>query len=217
MPVASERQHKCDVCGKGEGDNVTIKHCGGCKSRYFCGTSCQRKDWPSHKEECLTKSAEAAAAEGKKWYDRYRKCKDGTQHFGELELITWGGRDPLFGEETGWGNCLLSESADLKRKYKGEFKSDDAQMYRYWPQGFRWTCCGLCGDQRLGCDHHGTGPDPCQCDFCHMGKALPDSIFKKDKVERRGLKLSRGPDKRSFDPAKGVIADVMRTFLGLTE
>lgn len=114
------------------------------------GTTCQQKDWPSHKEDCLTKSAEVAAAEGKKWYDRYRKCKDGTQHFGELELITWGGRDPTFGEEIGWGNCVVSESADLKRRYEEQFKSDDVQMYGYWPQAFRWTCCGLSGDQRMG-------------------------------------------------------------------
>ncbi|KAI1773578.1 hypothetical protein F4818DRAFT_116554 [Hypoxylon cercidicola] len=88
---------------------------------------------------------------------------------------------------------------------------------RYWPRAFRWTCCGLCGDQRLGCDHHGTGPDPCQCDFCHMGKALPHSVYENDTSERHGLKLSRGPDRRSFNPAKAATADIMRAALGMPE
>ncbi|KAI6092013.1 hypothetical protein F4821DRAFT_279443 [Hypoxylon rubiginosum] len=214
MSDISKQPQKCDVCGAEQGVGVAIKLCGGCKSRSFCGTTCQRKDWPSHKKDC---HAKLAAAKGKKWYDRYRKCQDGTQHFGELELITWGGRESTFGEEMGWGNCLARESADLKRKYEEEFKSDDVQMYKYWPQGFRWTCCGLGGDQRLGCDHHGTGPDPCQCDFCHMGKPLPDSIYKKEKIERRGLKLSQGPDKRSFNKSKAETADVMRTLFGMPE
>lgn len=114
------------------------------------GTACQRRDWPSHKEDCRSKAAEAEAANGKAWYDRNRKCEDGTSHFGQLELITWSGFQSEISEELGWGNCVASESAELKRKYEEQFKSDDTRMYRYWPQGFRWTCCGLAGDQRAG-------------------------------------------------------------------
>ncbi|KAI1767324.1 hypothetical protein GGR53DRAFT_463425 [Hypoxylon sp. FL1150] len=146
--------------------------------------------------------------------------RDGTHHFGELELITWGGREPVSNEEIGWGNCVASESAALKKQYEEQFESDDARMYRYWPQGFRWTCCGNDGDQRLGvrqCDHHDTGPDPCQCDFCHMGKSLPDSIYRKEKIESRGLSLSGGPDVHSFNPCKAAIADSMRALFGMTE
>ncbi|KAI1394768.1 hypothetical protein F4819DRAFT_501571 [Hypoxylon fuscum] len=195
MSDTPKQQQKCDVCGKGRDDGVIIQICGRCKSRSFCGTACQRRDWPSHKEDCRSKAAEAEAANGKAWYDRNRKCEDGTSHFGQLELITWSGFQSEISEELGWGNCVASESAELKRKYEEQFKSDDTRMYRYWPQGFRWTCCGLAGDQRAG--------------------PLPDSIYRKDKIERRGLTLSRGPDKRSFNPGKGQIADAARAFLGM--
>jgi hypothetical protein len=47
-----------------------------------------------------------------------------------------------------------------------------------------------------GCDHHGTGSTPCSCDFCAMGKPVPDHIFKKNEQASRGLRLSQGPDPR---------------------
>ncbi|KAI1257256.1 hypothetical protein MGN70_000296 [Eutypa lata] len=94
---------KCAVCDKASGEGVEIKQCGRCKSRGFCSVACQRQDWPSHKAAC---NAQRAAANTNvstttttnnnsgKWYDRYRKCEDGTSHFGELELITWEGKAP---------------------------------------------------------------------------------------------------------------------------
>ncbi|KAI1372907.1 hypothetical protein F4677DRAFT_431160 [Hypoxylon crocopeplum] len=130
---------------------------------------------------------------------------------------TSGSSMSVSGEELGWGNCVVSDGAGLKRKYEEEFKSDDARMYRYWPQGYRWTCCGTDGGQRFGCDHHGTGPEPCCCGFCHMGKPLPDRVYNKDTLERRGLELPRGPDPRSLNPVKWMVADVARAFLGMPE
>lgn len=115
----------------------------------------------------------------------------------------------------GWGNVILVESEDLRRKYEEEFGHDDRKLYEYWPQAYRWTCCGTSGDMNFGCDHHGTGPKPCSCDFCHSGKPLPDGIYKEDKIERKRLNFSRGPDPRSYDPRQAAIANVARAILGM--
>jgi hypothetical protein len=115
------------------------------------------------------------------WYDKFRKCRsvtrpppvqspftdahslsDGNFHEGHLELITW----PCPKEGTGWGNCFTEEEADYKRKFEVEFRGDLEKFYGYWPQGFRWTCCGMEGNMDYGCDHHGAGKAPCTCDFC---------------------------------------------------
>lgn len=107
----------CAVCKK---DGAS--RCTGCKARLYCGLfkilskstsipitiigkECQRADWPKHKLECQ---------KGNKWYDRYRLCRDGHKHHGKLEIMTWGSPE----EETGWGNCLLEECEDLKRKFE---------------------------------------------------------------------------------------------------
>jgi len=118
----------------------------------------------------------------------------------------------------GWGNCLASESDELKEKFEKEFNSNEEKMYEYWPQGFRWTCCGTEGDQRFGCDHHGNGSTPCSCDFCKMGKPIPDSIHKNrtESAAGKGLRLSRGPDPRSFNRNHGSIAEIMRLSLGVS-
>jgi hypothetical protein len=100
------------------------------------------------------------------WYDRHRKCEDGNSHEGKLELITW--TSTADGGRMGWGNCLATESDELKEKFEKEFNSNEEKMYDYWPQGFRWTCCGTVGDQLFGCDHHGEGSTPCSCDFCKV-------------------------------------------------
>ena len=100
------------------------------------------------------------------WYDRCRRCEDGNSHEGKLELITW--TSTAGGDRMGWGNCLATESDALKEKFEKEYDSNEEKMYDYWPQGFRWTCCGTEGDQRFGCDHHGNGSTPCSCDFCKV-------------------------------------------------
>ena len=151
------------------------RHCERCRDRAYCSRACQRADWSSHKRDCKphaqTPRNEDAASLVPQWYDRYRKCKDGNRHEGRLELITWEGSSG--GEKMGWGNCIIEDCGDLKRKFEDEFGGDEKRMYDYWPQGFRWTCCGLEGDSRFGCDHHGAGTKPCSCDFCQVS-ALVD-------------------------------------------
>ncbi|KAI0853095.1 hypothetical protein F5Y00DRAFT_271587 [Daldinia vernicosa] len=213
MPETQENA-KCGVCGKQEGGDIVVKLCGRCKASFYCSIICQHKDWPLHKYEC---GARADMAAGKEWYDRYRKCEDGSSHFGKLELITWGGVCSDNDEEMGWGNSVASESARLKRMYEEDFKSDDIRMHQFWPQGFLWTCCGLLSDMKnFGCDHHGTGPRPCSCYYCHKGESQPDDIYK-NTISRRGLQLSRGPDPRSYDEIKAAAATAasIRLFFGL--
>jgi hypothetical protein len=42
---------KCQVCGK----IVTSLHCcGRCNSPRYCSRECQKSDWPTHKQHCLT-------------------------------------------------------------------------------------------------------------------------------------------------------------------
>ena len=48
-----------------------------------------------------------------------------------------------------------------------------------------------------------------------MGKPLPDSIYNEQTAPRMGLKLPRGPDPRSFNPAQAAIAAAGRTIFGM--
>jgi hypothetical protein len=91
--------------------------------------------------------------------------EDKSYHHGEAELITWEWEDPDLGK-IGWGSTLAAEADDLKAKFEGEFGGSEERLYQYWPQAFRWTCCGADGALEWGCDHHGTGLTPCTCDFC---------------------------------------------------
>ncbi|KAK0469286.1 uncharacterized protein EV420DRAFT_1232522, partial [Desarmillaria tabescens] len=184
-----------------------IKQCSACKTRRYCSKciDCQRTDWPTHKRECNKNKA------GAKWYDCHRLCQDGSEHFGDLELITW--KCPADG--TGWGNVFVEEEEYMKKKFTEEFGGDLRKLFDHWPQAFRWRCCGMDGSMTWGCDHHGTGVKPCTCDFCKMGKALPDSIYHEQSATRMGLRLPRGPDSRSKDLTAGGIATMMRGFLGL--
>ena len=191
---------------------------------HFTGRECQKADWEAHKGSCRAKIS-------MHWCDQYRKCKDGSQHEGKLELMTW----PSPKEDLGWGGYLTNESDDLKKKFEGQFGGDEARFYKHWPQGFRWTCCGTNAEMKLGCDHHGTGSKPCSCDFCkcvwrfffffprvliaivpsRMGKPLPDSIYKERCQTRHGLKLLRGPDPRSFHPRMAQVSAMARSSMGL--
>ena len=150
--------------------------------------------------------------------------------------MTWGSEE----EETGWGNCFLDECEDLKRKFETEYEGKHRRFFKYWPQGYRWTCCGTDGSMTFGCDHHGTGPNPCTCDFCRyvlislrsrhgdtcltrhsflrsMGKPLPDSVYNDPEPSRRGLRLARGPDPRSFNAGIGAITALGRALTGMDE
>ncbi|KAK0194255.1 hypothetical protein F5146DRAFT_426949 [Armillaria mellea] len=101
----------CVVCQKTAGEDCDIKQCSACKTRRYCSIKCQGTDWPTHRQEC---------SKVEKWYDCHRLCKDGSEHFGDLELITW--KCPTDG--TGWGNVFVEEEEYMKKKFTEEFGSD---------------------------------------------------------------------------------------------
>lgn len=146
------------------------------------------------------------------------------KHDGILELMTWEGIEEE-GYELGWAAVLKEEADDLKRLFKEKYNSNEEAFFKYWPQGFRWTCCGLAGDilclrdgvMECGCDYHGTGSMPCQFDFCASGKPLSNKIYniKMASQTAKGLTLSRGPDPRSYNHSKAKMNEMMRGLLGL--
>lgn len=167
---------------------------------------CQLAHWSAHKTQC------------KPWFDKHRKCDDMSAHFGKLELVTWSGvcqvtegtlllqsvpftlqRNPTIAakEHLGFGCVFEEEAADPKERFETDCHSDLEKFFEYRPQGFRWTCCELVGSSPYGCDHHGTGPKACTCDFCRSGERLPDDVYNNPHPSRKGLELSRGPDPRS--------------------
>jgi hypothetical protein len=42
----------CNFCGKQKTLQETLKKCGRCKKIFYCGVTCQRKDWKTHKKIC---------------------------------------------------------------------------------------------------------------------------------------------------------------------
>ncbi|KDQ17581.1 hypothetical protein BOTBODRAFT_155631 [Botryobasidium botryosum FD-172 SS1] len=200
--MASLITKTCAVCRKTaeETGSKSLMLCSRCKGRRYCSADCQRADWPTHKTVCQTK-----------WYDKHRKCRDKSLHEGRLELITW----TLPGLDVGWANLPLEKAEDGKRLFETEFGGDEDKFFDYWPRGFRWTCCGLEGSKPYGCDHHGTGKEPCTCDFCRMGIPLPDSVWNERVAARHGLKLVRGPDPRSFSRGEAPMTATIRTMMGL--
>lgn len=170
MALPEESGSRCVVCNGTNG----LKKCARCHTTKYCSSTCQQADWKSHKPQCDSHVADSSSD----WYDKHRLCRDGAKHEGRLELITWSvpasSQRPADGddfcEDMGWGNCVAGEdSDDLRQKFETEFAGSEERLYEYWPQGFRWTCCGTEGDQDFGCDHHGKGPTPCSCDFCQVG------------------------------------------------
>lgn len=45
----------CANCGKGKGDGVKLQACAGCTAVLYCGQVCQRRHWPSHKQDCASR------------------------------------------------------------------------------------------------------------------------------------------------------------------
>merc|ERR1712098_726594 len=43
---------RCATCKKMEHFEKQFKKCNRCKSVFYCGTVCQKADWPSHKTIC---------------------------------------------------------------------------------------------------------------------------------------------------------------------
>ena len=87
-------------------------------------------------------------------------------HEGRLELITWDAWNDDLEEMIGWGGVFKNEVPEHKHMFEVELQGDLKNFFKHWPQGFRWTCCGLDGGTQYGCDHHGSGSKPCTCDFC---------------------------------------------------
>ncbi|KAH6883776.1 hypothetical protein BKA70DRAFT_1391112 [Coprinopsis sp. MPI-PUGE-AT-0042] len=198
----------CFYCKKRKDSWKDLKRCGRCKGPLYCNEACQRNDWSSHKPNCK-KTGE--------WYDGYRACQDGSVHEGKLELITWDFHDEEDDTDVGWGGVFIEEVEDHKKTFHEKYNGDLKRFFNYWPQGFRWTCCGMGGDQNFGCDHHGAGAKPCTCDFCRMGEPLPDSIYNAVSQSEYGLKLRRGPDPRSrVSPAHISIIKAGQALTGMS-
>mmetsp|Transcript_5490 Transcript_5490/g.9084 ORF Transcript_5490/g.9084 Transcript_5490/m.9084 type:complete len:231 (-) Transcript_5490:7-699(-) len=43
---------KCNYCSRAPTEKESFAVCSRCKSVRYCGKSCQRSDWPSHKKQC---------------------------------------------------------------------------------------------------------------------------------------------------------------------
>ncbi|KAK7906481.1 hypothetical protein PG985_016218 [Apiospora marii] len=158
-----QQQQQCVVCGANG-----RQYDGKCSS---CGEGdAQMLDRPDQHPHHHEEDAAAASDEDinsrrqNNWYDKHRQCHDGSVHFGELELITWGGEEA--GWELGWGRAQLSEVEFMKKQYKHEFGGDDEKLYEYWPQGFRKL------PERQGL-HLSRGPDPRSHGF-HAMMSMPN-------------------------------------------
>lgn len=111
--------------------------------------------------------------------------------------------------------AVVEEVDEMKEKFEGEFGRSHAKLADYWPNAFRWTCCGMRLDEgNWGCDHHGDprSPVPCKCDFCRAGKPVPERIHKKR--AENGLQLRRGPDLRSGSAAGSMNFALRQMFMG---
>jgi hypothetical protein len=63
--------------------------------------------------------------------------------------------------------AYLSAQVPLVRaQFENECRGKKSVFFKKRPHAFRWTCCGVEGSSNFGCDHHGTGRQPCMCDFC---------------------------------------------------
>ncbi|KAG2425126.1 hypothetical protein HYH02_015070 [Chlamydomonas schloesseri] len=73
--VMGKDARQCATCGKPNTIACSLKYCSMCKSAWYCGRDCQKKDFPRHKTECASlaqeqqqqtaKAAGAAGAAGK--------------------------------------------------------------------------------------------------------------------------------------------------------
>jgi len=108
---------------------------------FSSGKACQVSDWKVHKTKCV---------KHENWFDKHRKCRDGTVHEGKLELITWSGERE--GYTLGWGASFEEESEDLRNMFEEKFRGDMQRFYGYRPQALRWMCCGTSAGMDYGCE-----------------------------------------------------------------
>lgn len=195
-------------------DNGSLLKCAGCRipePALYCSKACQLNHWPLHKQHCTRGNGNSKISTC--WEDSYRRCEDGSNHMGKLELVTWDF------EDLGWGGTEKEETAELREKFEVEMNGSKKKLLKYYDSAFRWTCCGQSVSEGVGgCDHHGdlNNPMPCACDFCRSGRPLPDRIFNKKTTHKVGLTLRRGPDPRSLSNA-GILNYMLGKSLGFIE
>jgi len=49
------KRRQCEACWRLDDGKERFQQCGQCKSVYYCGKECQRKDWTRHKARCTIK------------------------------------------------------------------------------------------------------------------------------------------------------------------
>ena len=54
------RHRQCNVCHAWNSNKQ--RWCGGCRKRTYCGSHCEKTDWPAHKSNCIRALSEATAA-----------------------------------------------------------------------------------------------------------------------------------------------------------
>lgn len=72
MLIVTKPPKYCENCSLGE-EETKLKVCASCHTVYYCGTTCQKNDWKSHKHVCnKTPSSENTANDHKIKYLRLR-------------------------------------------------------------------------------------------------------------------------------------------------
>ncbi|KAL9185966.1 hypothetical protein ACHAXT_003743 [Thalassiosira profunda] len=75
----------CDGCDR-RMDRSTLKSCSLCKLTQYCSKECQRRHWPSHKDECAATVAEKKSQEASKKMDELTKRKERGEEVGGEEF-----------------------------------------------------------------------------------------------------------------------------------
>ena len=105
---------------RGCSETQGLKLCSGCRGAKYCSSVCQSVAWKDHHK--------VVCKENREFWLRNIKCAycnsehppktccgskrvPPEQHFGRLELVSWGHKD------CGWGGCSLDESEDLRRDF----------------------------------------------------------------------------------------------------
>jgi len=195
-----------------------VKHKAKEPARY-CSKECQTKHWKVHLPICGSKTSTPPEFDGT-WVDAWRASRDGSLHFGTLELITWDGVDEG-GSLLGFGGVFREEADDLRKTFEEKFKKNLAKFCKKRSGAFRWTCCGCDVAMGMsGCDHHGDprAHTPCACDYCLAGQPLSDKIWgvKIRSQPAKGLSgLQRGPDPKSVCEAGMQNWEMRKRFMAM--